>query len=675
MLLKEDVIEPTLDSINRLIDVLTGVGGQLRESSLGVISRLVNSKKSLNIRELDVQRSMLKDKLESAQAHKKSLDPDGNADPDDPAMKEINAKISNLITGIEAYSKKIKIIRQSLFSLSNQNLLFKLAFARMNEIATQFGGTGFPVEPVTGPDDLNLGTGDLEDEDTLEPDKAPDVKLEEIFTRLKDEFNKSVTNLDNQYFRKQKQAGVGGRFIEQIYVDGAAVLDNIKQRIVASNSPDMIKQAIKTGNGINLKISIEITVADLQQHEEQLKNVFDIKLKQADVKKHLLTEKLNGEFYARVKDLMRSYVATSVTGKDVKSVIDILSKIPVSILQEVAGGGKRFEDFKLGGNMLSMLKKSISSYKARYPQAVDPEKEFAGYLFNYKVGLDGAMDDAANVPDNIDTHDTLVDVQAAVTDQKEKEDLAKLQTIIDKTTEPEQLDQIQTIVVKPTNSDEFNQGATTLIDLKRNTMGGATMPSAAPPEATQTPSGSINDIVANIVSTGAVTEQDVVAAAQLLNIQDYDLITKPLTKAIGKGLGNNPEVFIKLSNDVADIVSSLRFKQSTGTQDVAGDQLTSADEIRVGMNLGTTKEALNNLKQLQAGYAQFSKLIEWESGMFVRERWKDIIKSRQWEKVDLSKLEVMLADFEAKNDKSLEVLKNNKDVNGLLNVYKIWSGQ
>lgn len=675
MLLKEDVIEPTLDSINRLIDVLTGVGGQLRESSLGVISRLVNSKKSLNIRELDVQRSMLKDKLEAAQAQKKSLGPDGRADPDDPAMMEINTQISNLIKGIEAYGKKIKIIRQSLFSLSNQNLLFKLAFARMNEIATQFGGTGFPVEPVTGPDDLNLGTGDLEDEDTIEPDKAPDVKLEEIFTRLKDEFNKSVTNLDNQYFRKQKQAGVGGRFIEQIYVDGAACLDNIKQRIMASNSPDMIKQAIQTGGGINLKISIEITQADLQQHEEQLKNVFDMKLKQVDLKKHLLTEKLNEEFYARVKDLMRSYVATSVTGKDVKRVIDILSKIPVAILQEVAGGGKRFEDFKLGGKMLSMLKKSISSYKARYPQATDPEKEFAGYLFNYKVGLDGAMDDAADVPDNIDTHDALVDVLAAVTDPKEKEDLAKLQTIVDKATEPEQLDQIQTIVVKPTNSDQFNQGATALIDLKRNTMGGATMPSAAPPESLQTPSGTIDDIVANIVSTEAVTEQDVVGAAQLLNIQDYDLITKPLTKAVGKSLGNNPEVFIKLSNDIADIVSSLRFKQSTGTQDVAGDQLTGADEIRVGMNLGTTKEALNNLKQLQAGYTQFSKLIEWEGGMFVRERWKDIIKARQWEKVDLSKLEVMLADFEARNDKSLEILKNNKDVNGLLNVYKIWSGK
>lgn len=48
-LLLEDVIEPSLDSLGRFIDIVSAVGGQNRESSLGFISRLVTQGRSMQL--------------------------------------------------------------------------------------------------------------------------------------------------------------------------------------------------------------------------------------------------------------------------------------------------------------------------------------------------------------------------------------------------------------------------------------------------------------------------------------------------------------------------------------------------------------------------------------------------------------------------------------------------
>ncbi len=677
LLLLEDVIEPTLDSINRLIDVLTGVGGQLRESSLGVISRMVNNKKTLNIRELDVRIYASKQKLEQLNEDLKKLEgPNGEQDEDDPNVQQFRGEISGLKQSIKVMTDKKKLVQQSLYSLGTQNLLFKLAFARMNEIATQFGGKDFPVEPIVAPPDL----GDISDTDTLPNVQPAEQELDTVFVRLSKEFQRSVEGANDRYFRAQKKAGIGGLFIQEVFNDGVMWLENTKQRIEQAQDPDFAKKMLELAKRINLKFIIEVTQQEHTTEKERIKRDLGLQLSGVNLTKFIVTQKISDEFYARVQEIVKLGISTVVKGKDVNDVVKILRQIPSHVLLDVASEDpatrKHFADVSLSPQVLPILTKAIETYKQRYPNAADPENEVAKFLYAQKIGLQGAADDIANTAPitrmGQDPHDTLVDLQASVQTDQEREDLAKLQAIIDKAQTTQQLDQIKTAVVTPTKSDEFNQGATTLIDLKRDTM--VTPPH---PDAVGTSVGiSIEDVAANIVKNGAVTDQDITNAAIALRTDDYELVTQPLLKLIGKNIGNNPNEFVRFSNEITKSAADLKFRKDLNIEPINSQdepyKLLGSDEIRGSMGANNEQELTQHLINLQNGYEQFTKLLEWEGGHFVRERWKGIIQDKTWEKVNIQDMEKFVSDFAKKNEVSLNILQNNKDINGLLNVYKVF---
>lgn len=132
-LLLEDVIEPSLDSLNRLADILSAVGGQKRESSLGFVSRIVIQEKQTILKRKKNEELRFQENKKKLIKEKKAL----------MQQKPVNtALVQSLDDQIRDLDEKIKEtvadmarIRNTIFSISLQNLLFKKVFEAVENYA------------------------------------------------------------------------------------------------------------------------------------------------------------------------------------------------------------------------------------------------------------------------------------------------------------------------------------------------------------------------------------------------------------------------------------------------------------------------------------------------------------------------------------------------------------
>ena len=127
-----EAIEPDLNSFSRLMDLFLTAGGELRESSLSAVSRVVNEKKEQEIRRVRFEIIQLTEDINELTVAIQDAQDEGRKQ-EDRAKKTAKQN--------EKKTKQVERerLRGNLYSQTAQNTIFRAAFARLEECAEQMG--------------------------------------------------------------------------------------------------------------------------------------------------------------------------------------------------------------------------------------------------------------------------------------------------------------------------------------------------------------------------------------------------------------------------------------------------------------------------------------------------------------------------------------------------------
>jgi predicted transcriptional regulator len=138
-----EAIEPDLNSFSRLMDLFLTAGGELRESSLGTISRAVNEKKVFEIRQIRMEIVAEQEKI---QEQDRTIEdtwptkPDPNADPKGYAsFMSAKKQLDDLKRAKQDLATQKDKLQSDLYSQAAQNTIFRAAFARLEQCAEEMG--------------------------------------------------------------------------------------------------------------------------------------------------------------------------------------------------------------------------------------------------------------------------------------------------------------------------------------------------------------------------------------------------------------------------------------------------------------------------------------------------------------------------------------------------------
>lgn len=163
-----ETIEPQLNSYTRLIDMILTAGGELRESSLSVVSKTFNDNKLIQIKSIIYQITKIDEengKISAAKKEKENVKKENEMKIKElgadaagnkaviSKLKRQNLQIDKELLEMKKQADKnteernildgrAREARASFFSTTTQNNIFKAAFSRMSECAKELGFPG-----------------------------------------------------------------------------------------------------------------------------------------------------------------------------------------------------------------------------------------------------------------------------------------------------------------------------------------------------------------------------------------------------------------------------------------------------------------------------------------------------------------------------------------------------
>lgn len=141
-----EAIEPELNSFGRIMDLFLTAGGELRESSLSVISRAINQKKQLEIRGLGLQINELQREQDSkdreitvAKENLENATTDSEKQNYRDVIKQLRREIEDLKHQIRFLRRDVTEKQKVMLSDVAQNAVFRAAFNRLSQCAEDLG--------------------------------------------------------------------------------------------------------------------------------------------------------------------------------------------------------------------------------------------------------------------------------------------------------------------------------------------------------------------------------------------------------------------------------------------------------------------------------------------------------------------------------------------------------
>lgn len=624
-LLLEDVIDPTLDSIGRLIDVLTGVGGQLRESSLSVVSRVVSNNNSLHVKQLSYEIADLKIKI-------KELSESITDEMSDDEIEIIQSQMLPLQEAVKAKTNEREKVRNSMFSLSTQNMLFKMAFSRMTEIAGGMsGGSSNGKIPPSVPSELLSNTEELGNRVNVVR-----TKIIELQKQLKSSMAAVENNLFSKYNERKNYLEPVTNFCLSILVDTVKRLEQRPSEKILDQIEPMIDK-------INLNLIVSVSSDEIKNYKQHKIDSATNKKDKAKAEKvtedavaqELANIKIHSEFDKRFGSIYSVLLTTAWSSDDINNIINLVSKIPMGDLASVAldkndPGRKHFFNLTLPENVKDTIAAAVAKLQKIKEAQGDPEGYLAKIFILSRASSKKLFEDSDSSVQDIGIDETLPDdtIQDDSTDKKnEANEFMQIVAILGRVTTEEELNNLQKLIKLDGKTPEFVAKVSRAIEKKReylvpsaqDTLETAPAPVAGvspevTPEVTPEVSPaaqqggsvpSLEGVAKKVAANKTITVADLHLVAGLLGLDDLtDAAYAVLDSVEKQNLIPNEEI-PQLMNSMFAVASNAQAR-GIGPEDEVAEvpQVTAAEAKAEFMNI------LSNIKNTHLSFAQLGKLTD-----------------------------------------------------------------